>query len=269
MKKLKFTAEFIDLLSDEHKHLAERPFDSNSDSEGTLFANGYGYKHFNPFSTETCLGIVKVLEESFLGTLNTIRHPLPNSPADMRKFKKKDVAPIGWKSSSAYYAPEDEYVKSCLTVADANSCMPCSEAFATAMKETNLYKCFTSDSYWNWLSNVLGESLDLFDLQRDHGVQVSRYVAGDGIGLHNDYYGTKKKASPFYDIHCSFATNVASQLMFFGHDYLDQQVDLSGIGSIGIYRLPLWHEVSPLIPEKGYEETANRWLIISDLWYKD
>lgn len=261
-----FPTEFADLLNDENKAIALG--DMHPEYESSLFKNGYGYKHFNPFSQEACIQIIEALQEHFLGKLNPICHEMPTDPKYMKKAKDKDFAPIPWTSHSAYYAPEDEWVDNTFYVEDAGSCMPCSEAFARAMQSTGLYDCFTSETYWNWLAATLGESLDLFDMDRDHGVQVSRYAPGDSIGLHNDYYGTKKRMSPFYDIHCSFAHNVAHQYMLFGDKRLDKQVDLTGIGSIGIYRLPLWHQVTPLIP-KDESMDAYRWLIISDLWYKE
>lgn len=257
--------DFYELLNDEQKRLVDTPLDLAS-AKPTFSENGY--LHYNPFSERGAMMLVELLEANFKDLLNPINIDLPSKPRDMKFMKDNNYAPVAWKSHSAYFHPEG-WVKNSKYphIKNANAPRPCSNSFADMILKSGLYSCFTSDVYWRWLSHTLREPLSLFDWDRGNAIQISRYTQGDNCGLHNDYFGNKTKSCSYYDVHFSFAHNVLHQYMIFGTKALDGCAELMAPCNVGIYKLPIWHQVTPLIPDDPTQD-AYRWLIISDLWYK-
>lgn len=260
----RFPKQFSDLLTKEHRQYAN----STKRAPYPVFGQQGGYLHFDAIRLTKATAIVKLFERVFKDKLNYVARDLPTDFKTMRDMYGKSIAPLPWHSSSAYcHMLDQSCVESPNYAPGANGPTPCSTAFLDTVEEIGLIECMTSDSYQEWLFNVIGEDPSSFD-PVEPAVQISRYQPGDSIGLHNDFCrGTVKKPAWFLDIHMSFAVNVLHQYMLFGHDRLNHQVDLTGLGSIGVYKLPLWHQVTPLIPEYPDRE-AYRWLIILDAWYK-
>jgi hypothetical protein len=252
---MRIPLEFADILSERAKpflHKKNKPM--NGDVGGYRKMDGAIHPSF-------CKEIMLILESEMKPHLHKIDMRLPTDAKSMYNFKyKTGTSPLGWQSSSAYlnYSDPESYSKVYLGV---------QQAVYDTFYATGIPSLFHSDSWNEWMCNFLGEDESAF-ADRSRAIQVSRYVEGDNIGLHNDYYGNRKQADWFIDAHISFCHEVAHQYMLFGVDSLSNSTCVSKMGSIGLYKLPLWHFVTPMVAKRGKSSEAYRWLIILDRWYK-
>lgn len=100
--------------------------------------------------------------------------------------------------------------------------------------------------------------------------QVICYETGDYSGPHNDHHPQRREArNGFIDLHIMFSNDdVASQsLVYEDRGYLSAVHDISTRAAIAIYRLPFWHYTTPLVPRRGREATARRWLLLGSFDY--
>lgn len=254
----KLPEQFADILNDAGREwlTRKRPIDLFRDTDQSI--------ELCVIRPDACALILKLLEEHIRPHLSTIIRDMPTSPRAMKKYKEDNTAPIPWHSQSSfvnYDLPEN--LKDAPSYGDVGP--DATHLFLKAVEETGIRRLFQSSSYAEWWCNITGSSLDQFDAF-GNTLQLSRYYPGDSIGLHNDYYGTKKKPQWLVNTHFSFAVN-AIQTMLYGAERLDRVVDLSRSGHVGIYKLPAWHQVTPLIAQDP-EQEAYRWLCIVDCWYK-
>lgn len=96
-------------------------------------------------------------------------------------------------------------------------------------------------------------------------IQLGAYRHGSYVGPHNDYYGTARKPEYFIDVHFSFNNKYVKHmyLMYQLGDLMSGMTELHTKGGIGVYRLPMWHQSTPLQGVKGREDKAKRWLIMT------
>lgn len=254
---MKLPNEFCDILTKTaSKWLTNKatPFDAG--------VGGYR-KVENAIRLDICNLIMSKLEAEVKPYLNPVNHVVPTNPQAMYWHKKQGLPPLSWRSSTLFC----NYADPAATYVDAPHLSTTQEGY-DAFESTGIPQLFRSESWHEWVLNVLGEDESNFQ-PPNLNIQTSRYVTGDNIGLHNDYYGTKNKPAWFIDSHISFVNQwVKQQFMLFGHESIDQVTDLTNMGSIGLYKLPLWHSVTPLVAKRGHEQDAYRWLLILDRYYK-
>jgi len=102
------------------------------------------------------------------------------------------------------------------------------------------------------------------------GRQVICYQSGDYSGPHNDHHpeddGTR---NGFVDLHVMFSNDAVAQqlLVYEQRGYFSSAHEVSGKPSIAIYKLPFWHYTTPLVPRRGHESRARRWLLLGSFDY--
>ena len=118
-----------------------------------------------------------------------------------------------------------------------------------------------SDTFRRFAEAIVGEPL-----RREHwGRQVICYEPGDYSGPHNDHHPEHDWVkNGFVDVHIMFSNDaVASQLLVYEeHGFLSQAHGVAGRSGIAVYRLPFWHYPTPLLPRRGREAEARRWLLL-------
>lgn len=99
------------------------------------------------------------------------------------------------------------------------------------------------------------------------GCQVLCYGAGDYMGPHHDHHPDIDDARDGYlDLHLVFSTPAAGRQMLIHarNGHLTETVELVGPGSLNAYRLPFWHQVTPLQPRRGADPAAaRRWVLLA------
>jgi hypothetical protein len=119
---------------------------------------------------------------------------------------------------------------------------------------------------------AVAESATGLALEPDPGCQVIRYGPADYIGPHNDDHPQQSHLRDGYvDVHLSFAApGVKHQMLVHEEDgHLRKVVDASSPSGISINCLPFWHHVTPLVPRKGAERSAFRWLLLTSFVITD
>ena len=255
----KIPTQFADILTPEAKAFL-------TTRNSSVFEPGAGgYAKINAITPHYSTLFFNTINDVVGPHLRNVLHKMPNSPKKMHDYKFLwDSAPIPWQSHTCYMDFAD--IKG--NREELPDLSPLKSIAYTQVKESGLFDIFQSESWFEWFHNFIGADADQFEDQ-NKSIQFSKYTQGDNIGLHNDYYGTTKKVKWFLDVHISFVNKwVDHQYMLFGKDTLNNEVSVAANGSIGIYRLPLWHFVTPLIGKVGHENEAARWLIILDRYYK-
>ncbi|HET7436096.1 MAG TPA: hypothetical protein VFN10_15405 [Thermoanaerobaculia bacterium] len=140
-------------------------------------------------------------------------------------------------------------------------------AMLLAAQENGLARMMSSPSFFAFAEAVAGGAL----CREHHGRQVICYEAGDYSGPHNDHHPERDAArNGFIDLHIMFSNEaVASQHLVYENreHYLSEAHDVSGPAGIAVYRLPFWHYTTPLIPRRGRERDARRWLLLGSFDY--
>jgi hypothetical protein len=134
-----------------------------------------------------------------------------------------------------------------------------------AAKNIGLIDLLSSESFVAFAEQVAGRALD-----RKGGQQVLCYGPGDYAGPHNDHHPQNKRAAKGYiDMHLSLASPaVESQYLVYAKSgHFTEMVPVHGLGTITIYRLPLWHYTTPLRAKSGQEAKARRWVLLGTFLY--
>lgn len=254
---MKLPIEFADVLTPTAAKWLRKRGTKFSSEEG-------GYKKIdNAIRLEYCAEIMRLLETRMKPYLNPVNYATPTDPKSMHWHKKIGMPPLSWRSSTLFCNYDDP-----AGTYEGSPELSCPQDGYDTFEGTGIPQLFRSDSWHEWMLNVLGEDESSF-LPANNNIQTSRYVSGDNIGLHNDYYGTKVRPAWFIDAHISFVNQwVKQQFMLFGHSSIDQVTDVAKMGSVGLYKLPMWHAVTPLVAKRGHEEEAYRWLLILDRYYR-
>ena len=125
---------------------------------------------------------------------------------------------------------------------------------ADMMSSNSLLRCAQAASRTPLLRNAWGR-------------QVICYERGDYSGPHNDHHPENlEERNGFIDFHVMFSNDgVGHQLLVYEdhRHFLTESHEISGRSALAIYRLPFWHYTTPLIPKRGREDTARRWLLLA------
>jgi hypothetical protein len=102
------------------------------------------------------------------------------------------------------------------------------------------------------------------------GRQALCYGAGDYLGPHTDHHPDIPSARGGYlDLHLTLSTAaVARQLLVLADGgarggHFARTVDVAAGGAIAAYRLPLWHQTTPLEAKPGRAAEARRWILLA------
>ncbi|MBL8674076.1 MAG: hypothetical protein JNL07_04245, partial [Rhodospirillales bacterium] len=143
------------------------------------------------------------------------------------------------------------------------------ERGARVARETGLTTMLRSASFTAFATALAGRAL-----APGHGIQALCYRAGDYSGPHNAHHPENPRARGGYlDVHLSLASPmVAHQWLVYaraGHFTEIAQVAGGdcGAGTITAYRLPFWHQVTPLVARRGCEAGARRWVLLGTFLY--
>lgn len=112
---------------------------------------------------------------------------------------------------------------------------------------------------------AFAEAVSGLRLVRPATVQVICYEHGDYVGPHNDHHPEDDPALLGYvDVHLMFCNDaVAHQFLIYEQDrHLSQIVDVKIDAGVSIYKLPFWHQVTPMVGKAGHEREARRWLLL-------
>lgn len=130
----------------------------------------------------------------------------------------------------------------------------------TAAQEIGLVAMTRSASFRAFAEMVSGRRLDPHS-----GEQVLCYGPGDYAGPHTDHHPEDPRAAAGYtDLHVSFGhADVAHQYLVYARDgHFTEMVDVNAPGGVTVYRLPVWHYTTPLLPRPGRAATARRWVVL-------
>jgi len=104
------------------------------------------------------------------------------------------------------------------------------------------------------------------------GVLVICFGAYDYLSAHNDVkwpqqagWVSEAESVAYLDLHLSFCTSAVEQQYLLVQNGAFLNTMLGGKpanGGISLYRLPFWHQNTPLIPAPGRESEARRWLVM-------
>lgn len=136
-----------------------------------------------------------------------------------------------------------------------------------AAEELGLLTMLKSDSFAQF-----GEAITGLQLVRPPSFQVICYEHGHYVGPHNDYHPEDDPdCVGFVDMHVTLCNDaVAHQfLVYEQHGHLSAIVDMNLAGGVSIYRLPFWHQVTPLVGKPGREREARRWLLLGTFDIRD
>ena len=135
-----------------------------------------------------------------------------------------------------------------------------------AAKEIGLSQMMTSRSFREFAQAFTNARLR----ENFWGRQVICYESGDYSGPHNDHHPENdEERNGFIDLHIMFSNDAVAQqlLVYEDRGYLTTAHDVTSSGAIAIYRLPFWHYTTPLLPRKGKDATARRWLLLGSFAY--
>lgn len=129
-----------------------------------------------------------------------------------------------------------------------------------AARELGLLTMLGSDSFVGFAEMVTG-----LQLVRPPSFQVICYEHGDYVGPHNDHHPEDDPNCVGYvDVHVTLCNDaIAHQFLIYErHRHLSTITNVNLNGGISIYRLPFWHQVTPLVGKPGREREARRWLLL-------
>jgi len=190
---------------------------------------------------------IRLLDEGMFPRLQRMEHPIPREALT--------------EMTENY----TEHLKKTMRVRTATFNSGRSRALAAA-KEIGLAEMMNSKSFLRLAQSVTRHTLD----GSWWGRQVICYGAGDYSGPHNDHHPEDAQIrNGFVDLHVMFSNPGVAQhfLVYEDRRYLSAVHDVSAGAAIAIYRLPFWHYTTPLIPRRGQEETARRWLLLASFDY--
>jgi len=233
-----FPAEFADLLNPAGRAFLRR---RKPIAAGVrAFTSGVPYIGFQDFlAGNTISACYRLLESAFNEFTFDLHRTMPPH--------------LGWRSISDWSGSQRNRTNF------FNKDWP--EAMNRAL-EVNYLQMLRSSSVVEFAHKATG--LPLFVTQ-DHSAQVSVYDEGDFVGPHCDAKGQNGRMHPFIDFHLSFPNrHVQSQWLMYEREagYMSGMIDLNVPGQIGVYRLPLWHQVTPLQAKRGKARQARRWLMM-------
>ena len=126
-----------------------------------------------------------------------------------------------------------------------------------------------SDSIRRFAEKVTGYELR----QREgSGILVVCYGAYDYLSPHTDVswpftagWDSENRAIAYVDFHLIFGNDAVAHQYIVMQDGAHLNKILGGPpfnGAISVYRLPLWHYSTPLVPKPGREDEARRWILM-------
>lgn len=186
-------------------------------------------------------GALALLERTMRGAMETMEATIPPSTITGMKKNYRELLPKAVRVQTA--------------VMDS----PRSKGTRRAA-DIGLTEMMTSASF-----HAFAQALSGFRLQRKNGTQVLCYQAWDYTGPHNDHHPQDAEARHGYvDVHLTFCTDaVQQQLMIYEREgHLDQVQDVVSVGGLNCYRLPFWHQVTPLVPQPDRVRDARRWVLL-------
>lgn len=136
-----------------------------------------------------------------------------------------------------------------------------------AAEAIGLSAMLTSESYRAFAAALAGRPL-----KRRHGLQAIVYGPGDYAGPHNDHHPEEPTARQGYlDVHLGFCSaGVRSQLLVYAKaGHFTESVEVGRPAMVTAYRLPFWHYTTPLLPKRGREAEARRWLLLGTFLFAD
>lgn len=209
----------------------------------------YGYIQI-PLNPTAAL---KVLESNFKKNLHKYYTPIPHEPKDMLSFRRRDLSPQYWDAHSATFQKVDPKQNVATEIKSDNA------GIAKAHK-LGLFDFVEDPALFELAKKLAPKGIEVRNNSKDESfVQLSRYTAGNGTSLHNDYYGTKTDPSYTLEMHFTFTKDVTNQfLLHQDGDKMDKLVNVGQDNMLGVHILPMWHQVLPLQGPKS----AYRWLII-------
>jgi hypothetical protein len=129
-----------------------------------------------------------------------------------------------------------------------------------AAEDLGLLAMLESDSF-----ALFAEAITGLQLVRPPSFQIICYEHGDYVGPHNDYHPEDDPdCEGFVDMHVTLCNDaVAHQFLIYErYGHLSAIADMNLAGGVSIYRLPFWHQVTPLVGKPGREREARRWLLL-------
>ena len=189
----------------------------------------------------------KAMEREMLPLLSPLAMPIPSETI--------------WEMAKNY----EEWLPKTVRVRTATLESRRSKAWRRA-QEIGLVDMLTSESFVAFAEAIAGRAL-----KRKGGQQVLCYGPGDYAGPHNDHHPEDKGYEKGYlDIHLSLASAaVAHQYLIYAKSgHFTEMVPVAGLGTITVYRLPFWHMTTPLMPKRGREQDARRWVLLGTFGFK-
>lgn len=151
--------------------------------------------------------------------------------------------------------------------------------FKTAFLSKRSAKSYVAAEKAGFLEMLRSESFTAFAqaltgyrLSSPPNLQILCYEHGDYVGPHNDHFPEEDpQCRGYIDVHVTLSNRaVAHQYLIYEKNrHLSQMVDVNLEGSISIYKLPFWHQVTPLAGKPGREAEARRWLLIGTFEFLD
>ncbi len=234
----RFPGEFSELLTDAaRKHLTRfgRPPNSGLEHGGDEF-------HIFPgiISPRRAAECTDLLTRTMDGHVRPSRRPVPPEAIWGMKKNYEDLLPKTQRIWTAMFLSRS------------------SKAFLAA-RRIGMERLLHSESLARIAETVTG-----WPLERPPSMQLIRYRHGDHVGPHHDHHPEHSNTRHGYvDVHIMFTNpDVQHQWLLCGHDgYLGKIYDACHSGTLTIYKLPMWHQTTPLTAKPGRQETARRWLL--------
>jgi hypothetical protein len=190
---------------------------------------------------------IRLMDEALYSRLRRMYTPIPRE------------ALLGLKKNYTEELPKNMRVKTAMLGTRGSAAI-------AAAKEIGLGAMMNSKSFQKFAQAFTDRPL-----RRDWwGRQVICYDAGDYSGPHNDHHPQDHPAKyGFLDMHVMLSNDgVAQQLLVYeDRGYLTSAHDVSARAAVAVYRLPFWHYTTPLLPRKGKEAEARRWLLLGSFAY--
>lgn len=184
---------------------------------------------------------MRLLDDTMLRCLRPMRSPIPRDA--IRRMKRNYSEMLGKTM--------------CVSTATLGSGRSRASVMA---RQSGLLAMLRSDTFHRFAEIVNG-----YELERHVDCQIIAYRHGDYAGPHNDHHPEIEEVRDGYvDVHIMFSNSaVSSQLLIYEESgYLAKVADVSSPAAVVVYRLPFWHQVTPLIGKPGREAQARRWLLL-------
>ena len=132
-------------------------------------------------------------------------------------------------------------------------------------EDVGLVHLLQSESFRQFASILSGRGV-----RKRWGMQVLCYQPGDYAGPHNDHHPEDAEAREGYlDVHLTLCTSgvAAQELIYARRGHLSEPVSVVSLGGMTAYRLPFWHQVTPLRPKRGRGADARRWVLLGSFLF--